>query len=310
MRIFHENEPLTRRLFGQVLEMAAAGVVPEQRLEFPFAALLVSARTDIAALFCEPAYPMSFLYPDLTAARAKRPLLRIVNPEAGFVTVSSLMFAAGTFRDYSSGQPHNWLDSAVQARLKARRHTHKLSAGGLRQVVAEAENLLLKQRVERLVEWYRLYKHSFFEGEAHRREIDWLIGQYAGFSGRLDPTRTQSLTVRVWDWMFREQLFGSLSDSRAVLRRVRHRLLSEEYFTNSMGLWSRTSFPECNSTHWMYEYQPRMKHQEHNSSCVFVAMRALNLTYRFVKEHGVRSLGQFQSPKSVTLERLLAGGSG
>ncbi|XP_051912542.1 uncharacterized protein LOC127594818 [Hippocampus zosterae] len=74
-----------------------------------------------------------------------------------------------------------------------------------------------------------------------------------------------------------------------------------------MTVWDKTSFNECNSTFWMYEYQPHMKHQEHNSSCVFNAMRALNRTFVFVKEHGMGTISAMREQVKLPLSKLLEG---
>jgi hypothetical protein len=306
VRVVHENEPLVRRLFSDVIEMAISQVIPE-RIEFPFAALLVTAGKDITAVFCEPAEPLFFIYPELSADKPKTSLLRVTNPSAGFLTVSHFHTAGPTFREYLSGVAHNWWDSALQGKIKGRRYGVKYTFEGLREEVLLAENLVARLTVEKIVEWYRKFKYSFFDGEEWRKEVDSMVSKLDKFDGVFCGDCPTAYLASVLLYQFRTQMFSFFSTQEGLLHLLRHRVMTGEYFLNGMAIWPTTSFNECNTTYWVYEYQPHMKHQEHNSSCVYAAMRALNLTYVFVKEHGAGTLESVRSPKRTPLASLLHG---
>lgn len=59
-------------------------------------------------------------------------MVRIINPSSGFITINNFLFAAPTFKEYLTGQPHNWLDSILQTKIKARKFSHKYTPSSIK----------------------------------------------------------------------------------------------------------------------------------------------------------------------------------
>ncbi|CAL8236645.1 unnamed protein product [Arctogadus glacialis] len=236
---------------------------------------MVVAGRNIGAIFCEPAKAELYHLPENPREHAKVDLIRVINPASGIITVTHSHFAGPTFRHYAKGRrttgrtrpSRNW--PRTGASEKSWMPCFESSPLGAHEpALAEAgagvDNLV--PQVQALL----------FRG-GRVAQGNRLAGQPADkFDGSTSSTDKIGLAVRVWDWHFREQLYEFISEKEQ----------------------------ECNSTEWAYEFQPTMKFQEHNSSCVFNAMRALNATYTFIKEHGFVTLDEFRTPVYPASELL------
>ena len=106
---------------------------------------------------------------------------------------------------------------------------------------------MVKKRKDILINIYRKAKFLFFEDESVRKECDHLVATLEKWPNTLShPTITP--IFKLWDYFFREHTFNHIAHSPLAQDIIRHKLVSDVYWTNQAEHWKAgISYGECDS---------------------------------------------------------------
>ena len=97
---------------------------------------------------------------------------------------------------------------------------------------------------------YRKVKFFYLPNEGVRKQCDQLVSLLEKWN---DDTRDEKLApiFILWNYFLRENTFNYISASDFGAALAKHKVISDNYWTNQMALWEKgTSYGECDSSYY------------------------------------------------------------